>query len=353
MTPNSSPSNWLLFKLIVCRIAMIIYSIWLIIECAMLFDNKLVYLNCAFSILIIIDGTLVIKTHGGLEDRWCSLSVLFFVCGTSIPFWLLEITSSVILTKSVFSSDRAAQLEIQSRELAALNPLRVGTNESLSRDWLENVSDSQYMSMLGKHEAFFSSVLIISRIFIPQAKLTWSDISNQSEFAFNTIFDIYSTLSLIRDSRIKLSRSIWIMTFVVCNSALYPIALNAFPQDNNNSNKDQIENDHFNNNHELVSNTSPQTSFYKFRRITDSPYFRLGMQVALADFPFLVLRLIILTNLRFVRREMYYLIAKQIIIIVCKLGIMAYDWCRVFLYRLAIEEIKRINRSNAIKLKFE
>lgn len=341
-------SSWLLFRLVTCRILMIAYSVWLAIECASLFNDQLVYLNLAFSLLIALDGLLVVKLRNGLEDRWCSLSILFFVCGTSIPFWLLEITSSVILAKSVFLPDRSSQLEVHAgRELAAANPVRPmgGENESLSYGWLESVPKTRLMNMLGKHEALFSSVLIVSRIFMPQAALTWSEISNQSEFAFNTIFDIYSTLSLLRDPRTNLSSTIWIMTFFVCNCALYPIALNVFPHDH--------DDDDANEDDELYFSNRPLSSHQRFRHLTDSPYFRLGMQVALADFPFLILRLIMLANLRYVRREMYYLIAKQFIIIVCKLGIMAYNWCRRFLHRLAIDEIRRINYSSGIEWKIK
>lgn len=354
---TNKPSYWQLIRLITCRALMIAYSVWLIVECSLLFNNNLIYLNCAFLILIIIDGILVGTIHDGLEDRWCSLSIVFFVCGTSIPFWLLEITSSVVLVHQQTSRSVSSSIVGNRTSLSSQVDLLKRTNESFlssnQRDWFENASKNLYMSMLGKHEALFSSVLIVCRIFIPQAALTWSDISSQSEFAFNTIFDIYATLSMLRDPRVSLPRPIWIVTFVVCNGALYPIALNGLPQTH------QLidENDHTLAENILVHGSlqhrrfrrslmNSSSIFPRFERITQSPYFRICLQIVLADFPFLVLRLIILANLRFVRREMYYLIAKQFIIIFCKLGIMANDWCRQFLHRLALDEIKRINESS-------
>lgn len=352
---TDKPSYWQLIRLITCRALMVVYSVWLIVECSLLFNNNLIYLNCAFLILIVIDGILVGTIHNGLEDRWCSLSIVFFVCGTSIPFWLLEITSSVVLVHQQTSGSVSSSIFGNRTSLPSQVDLLKRKNESLllsnQRDWFENASKNLYMSMLGKHEALFSSVLIVCRIFIPQASLTWSDISNQSEFAFNTIFDIYATLSMLRDPRVSLPRPIWIVTFVVCNGALYPIALNGLPQnhlfDENDHTADNIlihgSLKHHRRCHRSLMNSS--SIFPRFERITQSPYFRICLQIVLADFPFLVLRLIILANLRFVRREMYYLIAKQFIIIFCKLGIMANDWCGQFLHRLALDEIKRINES--------
>lgn len=297
---------------------MIIYSTWLIFESAKLLDDNLLYLNFGFLLLIFVDGYLIVWTRKGLEDRWCSLSIVYFICACSAPFWLIEISSSVILAKNVFSSERSSQLQSHYKELSSANIVVYDENHST---FLKEIDNTKYLSIVGKQEAFFCLVLIFSRIFIPQATLTWSTISSQSEFAFNTIFDIYSTLTMLKDSRINLPNTIWVLTYIVCNAALYPIALNVYDTDS--------------------SLREPCISH--LRKLTNNSYFRLFMQIALADLPFLVLRLIMLANLRYVRREMYYLIVKQVIIIFCKLGIMAYDWCRFYIKRLATQEIKRIN----------
>lgn len=311
---------WHPFRSILCRVLMISYTIWLNLESYVILNDPLIYLNLSFLVLIVIDGVQVFSLRKGLEDRWCSLSILFFICANSVPFWLLEINASLVSTKRVLNPDR----EPFYRELANSHIFVDASQPAIEQEWSARFNSSKYLSILSKHEAFFCLVLIFARVLIPQATLTWAEISNQSEFAFNTIFDIYSTLTLIRDPRNNLDKSIWIMTFVVCNGALYPIALNVFPDS---------------------SSSGPRFATSRLRRITDSPYFRLVLQIVFADLPFLLLRLIILNKLKYVRREMYYLIAKQMIIIICKISIMAYDWFARFFHQFISEQTRRLNES--------
>lgn len=323
---------WQPFRSILCRVLMIVYSIWFMVETATLFKENLIYFNSLFLILIAIDGILVIWRRKGLEDRWCSLSIVFFICANSTPLWLLEITLSAISVKNIFNPEHITHLETHYRELT---PSTVVLDESENR-WLEQIDRNKHLSLLGMHEALFCLVLIVSRIFLPQATLTWSAISSQSEFAFNTIFDIYSTISLLRDARLNLPKYIWVLTFVVCNGSLFPIALNLFPDTDSLS----------------ESFPTRPLAISRLRQLTDNFYFRLCMQIVFADFPFLLLRLIILANLRYVRKEMYYLIAKQVIIIFCKLAVMIFDVCRHYMSEFTRDEIKRINEGDGALLSY-
>lgn len=324
-------SLWSPLKSCACRFLMIVYSIFLIHETSNLFDEKCLWFCASFLILILIDGLVVIILRQGLEDRWCSLSLIFFICSNTTPLWMLEINYGIILSSNVFNPDHVHHIESHYREInnstIVLNNLKFG-NETVNVDimWSEILNKESYSSIIEKHEALFCLVLVICRIFIPQATLTWSAVSTQSEFTFNTIFDIYSTISMCRDARLNLPKYISILTIVISNGALFPIALNIFPD------SDSYEN----------------LRISKLRQLTDNFYFRLIAQMMFADVPFLVLRFVILTNLKYVRNEMYYLIAKQIIIIFCKITLMTYNLIKNNLLEFSKQQLNQLNNSSVI-----
>ncbi|CAF0749264.1 unnamed protein product [Brachionus calyciflorus] len=321
---------WQPIKSIFCRLLMISYSLLLIIEAFSLLGEKLILLNIFYLVLIIADGVVVIFKRKGLEDRWCCLSILYFICANSIPFWLLEINNGTFLSLNIHNPDFIHHIESHYKQLndskIVLKIVNLNEEERINSDviWQESFSKDDISSMLEKHEALLCLTLILCRVFIPQATLTWGAISSLSEFSFNTILDIYSTINMCRDPRLNLPKSIGIAGVIISNGALLPIALNIFPD---------------------------QESFDKLkisllRNLTDNFYFRLIIQILFADLPFLILRLVILYNLKYVKKEMYYLIAKQVIIIFVKIMAMTYNLINNYVRLNKYQEINELNNFN-------
>ncbi|RNA11285.1 hypothetical protein BpHYR1_016964, partial [Brachionus plicatilis] len=160
------------------------------------------------------DGFVVIFKRKGLEDRWCCLSILYFICAISTPFWIIEINHGIFLSLQIFNPDFMHHFDHHYRPLKdsdvvlTKGSLRTGEQFDTDTDWLNISKKEVYSSMLEKHEALFCLTLMICRVFIPQATLTWGAISSLVEFSFNTIFDIYSTINMCRDPRVNLSYKI-------------------------------------------------------------------------------------------------------------------------------------------------
>ena len=299
--------KWHTFKSISCRILMIAYTIYLNLNLFYLLNEKLVLFNLVYLALIVIDCAVVLFVRKGLEDRWCSLSLLFFICANTTSFFLLENFYNSFLTLSIFTPDMAKHIELE-YDLIDSNVLKkVELNESIidsTTHWNNLIDKEDYFNILSQHEAIFCIVLILSRLFLPQATLTWSAISTMCEFSFNTLFDVFSTMSLCRDSKLNLSQDIIIACYLISNSALISISLNLFNDE---------------------SDEESDLKISLLRIISDNFYFRLIMQIIFADLPFLVIRLIIITKFQtLVRPDIYYLIAKQFIIIACKFFFMIY-----------------------------
>lgn len=308
---------WHLLRSILCRALMIGYSVWLTGQAARLLGERLIYLNSFFLALIALDGFLVIRVRKGLESRWCSLSLVFFIMATATPLCLIEIVLSSVSIKNILNADYHAQIETQYRDLSI-----VSVNNSWSFHAARLVqTKKELLSTLGQHEVLFSLALISSRFLLPQATLTWLTVYAQIEFAFNTLFDMFSTFTLLRDARLNMPMYVWVLAFVVCYGALFPIALNVVDDES----------------------APPKLAVSRLRKLTDCFHFRLIVQMLLVDVPFLLLRLVILANLRYVRKEMYYLLAKQVSIIVGKLAVLAIDWCRRVLNQMIQDAVESVN----------
>ena len=323
---------WLSIKSIFCRLLMISYSMFLIIETTVLFGENLILLNIFYLFLILADGFIVIFRRKGLEDRWCCLSILYFICAISTSFWIIEINHGHFLTLQIFNPDYINHLDHHYRSFkdndVILSNETFNSNENLDKDWLKISKNEDYASMLEKHEALFCLTLMISRVFIPQATLTWGAISSLVEFSFNTIFDIYSTINMCRDPRLNLSYQIRIAGVLVSNGALLSISLNIFPD----------------------SSSYKNAKISILRKLTDNFYFRLIIQIFFADLPFLLIRLVILKNIKYVKKEMYYLIAKQIIIILVKTLVMIYNLIIDLFSVDNINEIDLLNNLTKLKI---
>jgi hypothetical protein len=325
-----------IFLSIFCRFLMISYSILLVLEIALFFNEKIVLLNLFFLILMIADCLIVIFVRKGLEDRWCSLSILYFICANSVPLWMLEIKYGYILSTNIYSSDFYHHFESHYKQFndskTVLNTVFFeNKNKTINADsiWLEKIDKEQFSLILEEHEALFCLILIFCRIVLPQATLTWGAISSLSEFSFNTILDIYFTISMCRDSKFNFPKSLVAAIFIISNCSLLPIALNIFP--------DSDSNDPIN-----------SLTISSLRRLTDNFYFRYIIQILLADLPFLILRLVILTKLKYVKKEIYYLIAKQVVILISKFAIMIYNWLRNFIKECNMKNFININNMNLI-----
>ena len=305
--------QWYTFKSVACRLLMIIYTIYLTNETYKFFNEILILLNLSYLILISIDCWVVIKVRHGLEDRWCSLSILFFICANTSSLFLFELFYNSFLTHEIFQPDKARHIDLEYRLKHVLTNANInGTNLNSDRMWNETLDIEIYCNELSKHEAIFCIVLILCRLFLPQATLTWSAISTMCEFSFNTIFDVYTTLNLCRDAKLNLPENIVIACFVISNGALISISLNLF-----------------NNDFEDKSIDGPPISI--LRSISDNFYFRLVVQILLADLPFLVIHLLIIKRYQMlIRPDIYYLITKQCIIILCKIFFMIYIWFHDF-----------------------
>lgn len=307
--------KWYIIKSIFCRLVMILYSSLLIVEVSNIFDQKLILLNFLYLFLILFDGFMVIFVRKGLEDKWCCLSILFFICANALPLWILEINYGSFLSINIFNPEFMHHYNSHYKHLNETFILKQvnlsnGATLDLDDEWQRSIDKQPYAYKLERHEALFCLILITSCILIPHPNLSWSAISAWTEFTFNTILDIYMTIIMCRDARSNLSKSIVIACYVISTGALLPISLNIYSE-----NEDQ----------------SDSLKISKLRMITDNFYFRFTVQIVLSDLPFLILRLIILKNLKFVKKDMYYLIVKQIIIIICKITVMIYNWVNEFI----------------------
>jgi hypothetical protein len=346
--PNYFKDTSLLkLKSILVRLLMITYSFLLILETAIFFNEQLILLNMLFLVLIVVDCYVVVHIRHGLEDRWCSLSILFFICANSIPLWLLEITYSSMLSVNVYNPDfikfdLETHFKPYNDSKAILSSVALASGQSLNSDtaWLDQINKDRYSFMLELHEALFCFILIISRILLPQVNLTWAAISSISEFSFNTILDVYFTMSMCREAKHKLPESVVIVSFVVSSAALLPIALNLCPDGS-----DLGEN----------GSTAAAAAVSGFRisslrRLTDNFYFNFVIQIVFTDVPLLTVRLLIMTKLKYVKNEFYYLIAKQILILICKLAVMFYNWARGFLKACNLEDLLKLNTADVFDL---
>ncbi len=329
------------FKSIICRLLMILYSSMLILETTIFFNEQLILLNMLFLLLIVADCYIIVCVRKGLEDRWCCLSIFFFICANSIPLWLLEITYSSMLLVNIYNPDFIkfdvdAHFKPYNDSKTILSWVKLDNDEILNSDstWLDQVNKDRYSFVLELHEALFCLILIVSRLALPQANLTWSAISSISEFSFNTILDVYFTMSMCREAKYNLPKDVVVASFVVSNLALLPIALNTFPED------------------ESTSETNKEACFTisTLRRFTDNFYFNFIMQIVFTDLPLLVVRLLIMNNLKYVKNEFYYLIAKQVLILCCKLAVMIHNWLNQFLRTYNFEDLLVLNNSDLFDL---
>lgn len=299
---------WHTIKSIGCRLVMISYTAYSIIESYIFFNEIILLFNLIYILLILVDCFIILSVRKGLEDRWCSLTILFFICANTTPFFMLEIYYNSFLTLNVFHPDLSKHIELDySKEITNNTVLVIDSNKI----WSDSLNKELYYNILSKHEAIFCIILIFSRLFLPQATLTWSAVSTMCEFSFNTVFDVYTTMSLCRDPKLNLPQNIIIACYIVSNGALISISLNLFNED---------------------SDVDSKLNVSLLRRISDNFYFRLIIQILFADLPFLVIRIIIITRFQtLIRPDIYYLIAKQLIIINCKIVFMAYNWCSNYL----------------------
>jgi hypothetical protein len=294
-----------IFKSITCRLVMIAYTVYMIYQTYDFFNEILIMFNFIYIILILIDCFIVVHIRKGLEDRWCSLSILYFICANTTCLFLFEIFYNSFLTLNIFHPDTIEHM----KQEYSFNNLTIMI-DSINED--QNLlNEETYYNELSRHESLFCIILIFSRLFIPQATLTWSALSTICEFSFNTIFDVYTTINMCRDPKLDLPQNIIIACYVVSYGALISISLNMFSEESDTQNKLNI-------------------SF--LRQVSDNIYFRVIIQIVFADLPFLIIRLLIINKYQMlIKPDIYYLITKQYIIITCKILFMIYCWSKNYL----------------------
>lgn len=281
---------------------MLVHSTFLIIYAAENFDESVVLLNFIFSLMILVDGFIVIAFRKGYEHRWCSFSILFYICANLAPFWMIEISISSLvqnMQQTILSNDFNQHLDFHFKHLGDniilnkvyLNNLSIDTDKS----WLDFFNKEIYLQILTKNESIFCFILIVSRLFLPQAGLTWASISTRIEFSFNTLFDVYSTLGLLREPKLTLPNWIVSVNFCVSTAELLCIALNVYS---------------------YVKKSNLRSS--PLERWVDNFYFGYIVQIVFADLPFIVTRIIILKISSYNKADILYSIGKQTIIIICK-----------------------------------
>ena len=193
----------------------------------------------------------------------------------------------------------------------------------LDEMWMINVKRETYKTKIEKQEALFCFILILTRILMPQKCISWNNIINMNEYTFNTILDINFTLIMCRDAKLEIPRHLIIWCFIISSCALLTTSLNVFTDTDSYIDKSQCVS--------YINN------------ITDNFYFRYIVQILLTDMPFLILRINILMCLKFIKKEIYYLILKQVVIIACKLIILVKHFFDEMIRNLKQEELSEIN----------
>jgi hypothetical protein len=317
--------TWISFKIqycqtfftIACRLLMLAHTVYVVRQTVYIFDESIIYLNLVFMPLIVIDGFIVIYARNGLEDRWCNFSLLFYVCANLVPLWTVELSFSM-LWHTVFQTSYIKHIESHYKTLSqtqVLTKISIGNlTLDLDKSWLEIFKKEVFLEITGTFEASFCLVLIVSRLLIPQAGLSWSSIGHMTEYSFNTLFDVYSTLNLLRESRFTLSKWLVVINFCICNAQLLCLTLNIYI------------------NEPSSFDFTPKIS--KLRKLTETYYFRNLVQIFFVDVPFLSSRIVILYNwYQFIKAEIFYSIGKQSIIFICKMMVLIHYFVNVFLNR--------------------
>ena len=133
------------------------------------------------------------------------------------------------------------------------------------------------------------------------------------EYTFNTLFDVYSTCNLLRET--KFNSPIWltVLNYCVANLQLTCISLNIFTEKSSDE-------------------TYKTVKLSPLRRLVENYYFQFLVQIIFAELPFLISRIIIVVlwydGLADVKADVFYSIIKQIIIISCKICIMIHHKIR-------------------------
>ena len=304
---------WNQLRSILSRLLMIIFTIILNHNVAKIFDENLFYFNYLFIILITIDGYIILFLRNGLEDSWCSFSVLFFVTANINSIFMVEINLNSYWGNVFQKDDFISKIDLDQKRLndsTVLTRVNINNQRIIESDkyWFEGL-ERVYQNEIIEFETTFCYILIIVRFLIPQDGLTWSDVNSIVEYTFNTLFDVYSTCNLLRET--KFNSPVWltILHYCIANSQLTCMSLNIYTE--------SISEDKY-----KTLKLSP------LRKLVENYYFQFLVQIIFAELPFLISRIIIVAiwydGLSDVKIDVFYSIVKQIIIISCKICIMIH-----------------------------
>jgi len=304
---------WNRFRSILSRLLMIIYTVILNNNVAKIFNENLFYLNYLFILLITIDGYIVLFLRNGLEDSWCSFSILFFVTANINSIFMVEINLNMYWGNAFQKDDFTNTIDSDHKRLnesAVLTRVNLNNQRIIDSDkyWFEGL-EKVYQNEIIEFETTFCYILIAVRFLMPQNGLTWTDVNSIVEYTFNTLFDVYSTGNLLRET--KFSSPVWltILHYCIANSQLTCISLNIYTE--------SISEDKY-----KTIKLSP------LRKLVENYYFQFLVQIIFAELPFLISRIMIVAiwydSLSDVKVDVFYSIVKQIIIISCKICIMIH-----------------------------
>ena len=331
----SKKNIWHPLRSIVARFLMILYTIILNYNVAKIFGEYLFYLNYFFIVLILIDGYIVFCFRDGLEDSWCSFSILFFVSANVSSLFMLEINVNSFWL-NIFQDNFSNRIEQNYKRVTdsmVLSKVSVNNHTIIDSDrfWFEGL-EKVYEFKIGQFESTFCYILILVRFLLPRVGLTWSNIGSMFEYTFNTLFDIYSTCELLRESRFISPTWLTILNYCTINSQLMCMSLTLFAEP-------------------LLEEKYKAIKLSPLRYLVENYYFQYIVQIVLAELPFLISRLIMAfkwyDSFTDIKVTLLYSICKQIVIITCKILIMIHHKIKEIMKEKSLNDIIKINNMHS------
>jgi hypothetical protein len=146
---------WSYSRSIVCRLLMLSYSLYFIVKSAWKLNEYFLLINLFYIIFIVVDAFIVLRIRSGLEDRWCSFSLIFFICANTIPLCLFELNYGSFLSTNIFHSDFQQHHDTHYRHLNNHLLLKSGDHSTLDNSdtkWYSLLSADQLKSDLETYE---------------------------------------------------------------------------------------------------------------------------------------------------------------------------------------------------------
>lgn len=185
---NKKTIYWRQFRSIFSRLIMILYIIILNYNVVQIFDECLFYLNYLFIILIAFDGFFVLCLRNGLEDSWCSLSILFYVTASMNAIFMVEINLNSYWGNIFQKEDFMNRIDSEYKRLSESTVLtKVNVDKNFydsDKHWFEGL-EKVYEHEIAEFEIAFCYVLIVVRFLIPQGNSIFYQIQPSGNAKYN------------------------------------------------------------------------------------------------------------------------------------------------------------------------